>query len=66
MATPNRLPEFVDGYTYASALNEALRNDGQPARYSGSELDAFKNQTMPGCLSKRGLGRRGIKRRYLR
>nr|WP_316929675.1 SusC/RagA family TonB-linked outer membrane protein [Bacteroides neonati] len=48
MATPNRLPEFVDGYTYASALNEALRNDGQPARYSGSELDAFKNQTMPG------------------
>ena len=27
MATPQRLPEFVDGYTYAKALNEGLTND---------------------------------------
>lgn len=47
MATPNRLPEFVDGYTYASALNEAMRNDGSLPRYSQQELDAFKNQTNP-------------------
>lgn len=47
MATPNRLPEFVDGYTYASALNEAMRNDGSLPRYSDAELDAFKNQTYP-------------------
>lgn len=48
MATPNRLPDFVDGYGYASALNEALKNDGSLPRYSESELDAFKNQTYPG------------------
>ena len=47
MATPNRLPEFVDGYTYASALNEALVNDGSLPRYSQPELDAFRNQTYP-------------------
>lgn len=47
MATPNRLPEFVDGYTYAYALNEAMRNDGSLPRYSQKELDAFKNQSNP-------------------
>lgn len=48
MATPKYLPEFVDGYTYANALNEAMRNDGLDPRYSSAELDAFKNQTHPG------------------
>ena len=47
MATPNRLPDFVDGYTYASALNEALRNDGSQPRYSSTELDAFRTQSNP-------------------
>ena len=47
MATPKRLPDFVDGYTYANALNEAMRNDGLSPRYSDSELNAFKNQTNP-------------------
>ena len=47
MATPKRLPDFVDGYTYASALNEAMKNDGLMPRYSVAELDAFKNQTNP-------------------
>lgn len=48
MASPKRLPKFADGYTYAMALNEAMENDGLAPRYSGTELDAFKNQTYPG------------------
>lgn len=47
MATPKYLPDFVDGYTYATALNEAMKNDGLNHRYSATELDAFKNQTYP-------------------
>lgn len=46
-ATPKRLPDFVDGYTYAQALNEGFKNDGLAPRYSQQELDAFKNQTFP-------------------
>lgn len=46
-ATPKRLPEFVDGYTYAQAINEGSKNDGLSPRYSQRELDAFKNQTYP-------------------
>ena len=48
MASPKRLPKFADGYTYAMALNEAMENDGLAPRYSGTEQDAFKNQTYPG------------------
>ena len=47
MATPNRLPDFVDGYTYAQALNEALSNDGLDPRYSAAELEAFRTQSNP-------------------
>lgn len=47
MATPNRLPDFVDGYTYAQALNEALNNDGLDPRYSAAELEAFRTQSNP-------------------
>ena len=48
MGTPHRLPEFVDGYTYAQAMNEGLKNDGiTTPRYSQRELDAFRNQTYP-------------------
>lgn len=42
-----RKPELVDAYTYASALNEALTNDGKQVRYSQNELNAFKNGTSP-------------------
>ena len=42
-----RKPELADAYTYASALNEALTNDGKQVRYSQSELNAFKNGTSP-------------------
>ena len=47
MATPNRLPDFVDGYTYAKALNEGLKNDGLNERFTQRELDAYKDQSMP-------------------
>lgn len=42
-----RKPELADSYTYASALNEALTNDGKQVRYSQNELNAFKNGTSP-------------------
>lgn len=47
VATPNRLPELVDGYTYAKALNEAMNNDGLDPRYSDDELAIFKDQIYP-------------------
>lgn len=47
MGIPQRLPDFVDGYSYAQALNEGLRNDGMPQRYSAAELQAFKDQSHP-------------------
>lgn len=42
-----RRPKFVDGYTYASALNEALANDDMTPRYTTEELDAFKSGKYP-------------------
>lgn len=47
MATPNRLPDFANGYTYASALNEAMANDGLQPRYSETELGYFESQRYP-------------------
>lgn len=47
MGTPTYKPEFVDGYTYAQAMNEGLKNDGLSPRYSQRELDAFRDQTYP-------------------
>ncbi|WP_294626985.1 SusC/RagA family TonB-linked outer membrane protein [uncultured Bacteroides sp.] len=47
MGTPRRLPELADGYTYATALNEGLANDGLSARYSAEELEAFRTQSHP-------------------
>ena len=47
MATPKYLPDFVNGHTYAQALNEAMVNDQLAPRYSSAELEAFKNQTYP-------------------
>lgn len=42
-----RLPEFVDAYNYASLYNEALANDGQPARYTQADLDAYRSGNDP-------------------
>ncbi len=47
MGVPKNIPDFVDGYTYAQALNEALKNDGLGPRYESRELEAFKNRTYP-------------------
>ena len=43
-------PQFADmvnGYTYASALNRARRNDGLSATYTDQELQLFKDGTDP-------------------
>lgn len=47
VATPNRLPNLVDGYTYAKALNEGLTNDGLFKRYSEQEIESFRTQSNP-------------------
>ena len=40
-------PKFVNGATFASAVNEALANEGAAARYSSDELAAFQNGNYP-------------------
>lgn len=40
-------PKFVNGYTYANAMNQALIADGAAPRYDQQALDAFKNGTYP-------------------
>ncbi len=45
--TQKRLPKFVDSYTYAKAINEALSNDGSEARYSANDLNAFQSGAYP-------------------
>lgn len=38
-------PKFIDAPTYASAMNEALANEGASAKYTGQEIEAFRNGT---------------------
>lgn len=38
---PVELPQMADAFEYASALNEALANDGLPLRYTDAELELF-------------------------
>lgn len=42
-----RIPDMADAFTYASALNEGLANDGKAARYSQNELNAFQSGKYP-------------------
>jgi TonB-linked SusC/RagA family outer membrane protein len=42
-----KIPDFVDAYTYANALNEARINDGLSPAYSAYETDAFKSNKYP-------------------
>lgn len=42
-----RMPEMLDAYGYANAMNEALALDGQDYLYSREQLDAYKNGTYP-------------------
>jgi len=45
---PTRKPQFVDGYTYAKSVNEALANDGFTIpRYTANELAAFQSGKFP-------------------
>ena len=46
-----RRPNFVDAYTYAGAMNEALDNDGLAMRYSADELKAFQSGAYPHLYS---------------
>lgn len=45
--TQTRIPEMADAYSYASAVNEALGNDGRAPRYSQNELSAFQSGKYP-------------------
>ena len=40
-------PKFVNGATFASAMNEALANEGAAPRYTSDELAAFQNGSYP-------------------
>lgn len=40
-------PKFVNGATFASAVNEALANEGAAPRYTSEELAAFQNGSYP-------------------
>jgi TonB-linked SusC/RagA family outer membrane protein len=42
-----RLPEFLNGHGYASALNQARINDGLSPIYSSDELSLFKSENSP-------------------
>jgi len=44
---PTRLPDFLNSHQYGTLYNEALENDGLPARYSQSELENFRTGTDP-------------------
>lgn len=41
------LPKNVNAYDYASLYNEALINDGQPARYTDADLEAYRTGSDP-------------------
>ena len=45
--TQTRIPAMADAFTYASAINEALVNDGRSVRYSQDELNAFQSGKYP-------------------
>lgn len=43
----NNKPKMVDAATYASAVNEAYRNQGDASVYSDAVINAYKNGTNP-------------------
>ncbi|MEE9361496.1 MAG: TonB-dependent receptor [Cellulophaga sp.] len=44
---PTRMPNFLDSFNYATLLNEAYTNDGQPLAYSDDDLQKFKDGSSP-------------------
>ena len=47
ITTPFRLPQFMDAYGYASAVNQARENDGLLPLYSQPELDRYQSGSSP-------------------
>ncbi len=47
MGRPYKTPKFVNGLTYANALNEGLVNDGRDPRYNSRELEAYRTGEYP-------------------
>lgn len=45
--SPQRLPDFLNSYDYARLYNEALINDGLPAQYTNSDLEAYQSGSDP-------------------
>lgn len=45
--TPIRLPQMANASQYAMSVNEALRNDGMPERYTQSEIQKFGDGSDP-------------------
>lgn len=41
------LPEYLDSYNYALLLNEGLKNEGKPERYSSEEIEKFRTGSDP-------------------
>lgn len=41
------VPSFLNAYNYSVLYNEALKNDGLPARYSATDLELYQNGTDP-------------------
>ncbi|MEX2336894.1 MAG: SusC/RagA family TonB-linked outer membrane protein, partial [Fulvivirga sp.] len=42
-----RLPDYINGYEYASLINEGLGNVGLSARYTDEELEKFRDGSDP-------------------
>lgn len=41
------MPQYLNSYDYAKLLNEGLKNEGQPARYTDAELEKFRTGSDP-------------------
>lgn len=44
---PTRLPEWVNAAEYATLYNEALQNDGFPAKYTAEDIQGYRESKNP-------------------
>lgn len=47
MQQPQKMPSMLNSYDYATLYNEALKNDGQPALYSQTDLAHYQSGDDP-------------------
>jgi TonB-linked SusC/RagA family outer membrane protein len=47
MQSPTIKPKFLNAYRTASLINEALANDGLPARFSQQDIDLYQSHSDP-------------------